>query len=87
MLYLCLPVACAAYSRSNELIKVAILPFPSLLRKGFHYAELCAAKPEMEAPNAITNYSQELLNRLHDTAVGFIVKSNCWVLAAPVKAV
>jgi len=64
-----LPVVCAAYNRSNELIKVAILPFPSLLRKGFQYAELCAAKPEMEAPNAITNYSQELLNRLHETTL------------------
>ena len=64
-----LPLICAAYSRSNELIKVAILPFPSLLRKGFHYAELCAVRPEMQTPNAISSYSQELLNRLHDTTL------------------
>jgi hypothetical protein len=61
------PLLLAALDEAGQLVDLALLPFPSLLRHGLHHAEVCAAAYTMSVPEGVSEYAWTcLLNHVDD---------------------
>ncbi len=52
----------AFYNKQNMICDCKIIPFPTLMRKGIHYSELCLEKPHLDTKNALNDYSSKIIN-------------------------